>query len=147
LDKIENCESGKGLAAIIYDDQSEGFNGLDTIRNTRIPVIGVRSRDGQKFLNSLDEDIWGSLVKYGKCGGTLIRPDWVVTAAHCVVDVDNNPTEPFPAKNFKLIQGGHEIPELLQNFVADKNELSVKQVLVHQEFFKNKNLSNDIALI
>ncbi|XP_044746524.1 trypsin-like [Coccinella septempunctata] len=68
------------------------------------------------------------------CAGSLIRPDWIITAAHCVAPHAHEPNL------FTAIAGISQFNQL------GIQRIRVKQIFVHPEFDEN-NFDNDIALI
>lgn len=72
------------------------------------------------------------------CGGSLIAPTWVLTAAHCVFDLESNPLVLLPAKNTHVYVGSN-------NFTKG-DRVRVKRVVGHARF-DPETMDNDIALL
>ena len=94
-----------------------------------LPIIGGEPTDPEEFRFQV------ALVRTGgflSCGGTFVAGGWVLTAAHCVDDLDG------PAA-IQVLAGTHDVRE-------GGELLKVTRILIHPAY-GSAGISNDIALL
>ena len=96
-------------------------------QSTRI-VGGIEAQPGAwPWQASIQDPLFGHF-----CGGSLIAPEWVVTAAHCV--------DTASPESVKVVLGRHDLR------TANGEEHAISQIIIHPDWDPGTN-NNDIALL
>jgi secreted trypsin-like serine protease len=139
-EKVENCQAGGGIGAIIYNNVEGIFSGtLGEDFTGSIPVVAITQADGDTLKANIGASasltlIQGAVIAQAStCGASFIGDKWLLTASHCVDGVST--------EQLKVNVGEYD----LSNGAEDAK--AVKRIYMHPDYELDSELNNDIALI
>jgi len=107
------------------------------------PFYTGQKQDPSKIIGGTNADIadfpWQIYLRTGNymCGGTIIAPNWILTAAHCTHNPDGTP---IPASEMR-VRAGSSNP-----YTGPYEQYLVSQVVVHENY-NRQSLFSDLALL
>lgn len=84
--KVESCQAGGGLAAIIYNNESGNFSGTVEGTTATIPAVSISQEDGQMLMAQLGSiaNLTSGASNYGLMSGTSMASPHVAGVAALV---------------------------------------------------------------
>jgi secreted trypsin-like serine protease len=138
-EKVDNCEAGGGIGAIIYNNDIGEISGtLGEEYAGTIPVVAITREDGLVLLEQLGSVATLSvsetteLQQDSSCGATFLGDKWVLTAAHCVDSANAN--------LFKMNVGEYNLAD------GAENAIDIANIYIHP-LYEGEDFNNDIAIV